>query len=513
MWVELGVWHDIRRLEEAAERFETHTYPRVRAAFGSEWTPGIDGDPHIHILHATGLGENVLGYTSSLDEYPSEAYPLSNEAEMMLINVDNTDIGSSAYHALLARQLQRLVQWNQDRNEERWLREGLADLAVSLSGLDASELERAYVKKSDTRLTHWNAEESQRGAAYLFATYFHQRFGDHGTQVLTSEPANGIRGIEATLEKLDADITFDDLFADWLTANYLDSASEVHDSLHSYAGIDLERPASAAVHETYPVETETAVQQFGADYIVLRGDLDLQIEFTGTRQASSLSVSPYSGRRAWWSNRADESLTTLTRKIDLSGVDEATLIYRLWYDIEPHHDYAAVAVRASDDEGWRILHTPSGTDADPYGNSPGWSYTGRSDGWLHEEVSLSDYAGEEISVRFSYLTDGTITREGVLLDDVSVPEIGYVDDIETNLDEWRAQGFLPIDTFVPQPYLALLIERGEKTMVERLPVEEDQTAEWVVPLNSQQLREAVLVISGLAPLASEPAPYQLKINP
>jgi len=512
IWVELGVWHDIRRLEETAERFESQTYPRVRAAFGSEWTPGIDNDPHIHILHASGLGENVAGYTSSLDEYPKEAYPLSNEAEMMVIDVNHADVESAAYHALLARQLQRLIQWNQDRNEERWLREGLAELAVTLSGYDATESEWAYLKNSDTPLTQWTAEESQRQAAYLFAAYFHQRFGDEGTQVLTSEPANGIPGIEATLDKLDPDLTFNDLFSDWLAANYLDSIPEIDGSHLSYGALELPAPASAAVHEDYPVDMEATVQQFAADYIVLRGDADLQIQFKGQRETSPLSASPYSSQHAWWSNRADESLTTLTRKIDLSGVGNATLVYRIWYDIEPHHDYATVSARTRDDENWHILRTPSGTDADRSGNSPGWSYTGRSDGWLLEKVDLSDYAGEEVSVRFSYLTDGAITGEGLLLDDVSVPEIGYTDDLEANLDRWRARGFLPITSSVPRRYLALLIEHGKTITVERLPVEREQIAEWIVPLDSRELREAVLVISSITPLSTEPALYQLKIR-
>jgi hypothetical protein len=39
-----------------------------------------------------------------------------------------------------------------------------------------------------------------------------------------------------------------------------------------------------------------------------------------------------------------------------------------------------------------------------------------------------------------------------------------------------------------------------------------QTAEWIVPLGSPELQEAVLVISGLAPLTSGPARYQLKIS-
>jgi hypothetical protein len=512
MWVELGVWHDIRRLEEAAERFESQIYPRVRAAFGSEWTPGIDNDPHIHVLHASGLGEDVMGYTSSLDEYPSEAYPLSNEAEMMVTNVDQADVGSPAYEALLARQLHRLVQWNQDRNEERWLREGFADLAATLSGYDATEPEWAYLKKPDTSLTQWAADESQREAAYLFAAYFHQRFGDQGTRVLTAQPANGIPGIQAALKKLDVDLTFDDLFGDWLAANYLDSTPEVDGSHLSYTGLELPGPVPTAVYDAYPVEIEATVHQFAADYIVMRGDTDLQIQFTGQRETPSLSVPPYSGQRAWWSNRADESLTTLTRKIDLSGVENATLVYRIWYDIEPRNDFATVSVRTRDHQDWHIIRTPSGTDTDRHGNSPGWSYTGKSEGWLREKVDLSDYAGEEVSLRFSYLTDGAITGEGLLLDDISVPEIGYADGLEANLDEWRAEGFLPIGPFVPQRYLALLIEHGKKTTVERLPIEREQIAEWIVPLDSHELQEAVLVISAMASLSSESAPYQLKIS-
>ncbi|MCK4470339.1 MAG: hypothetical protein KAW49_00995, partial [Anaerolineae bacterium] len=146
MWVEEGVWHDVQQLEAAATFFETQVYSTTRAAFGSEWTPGVDNDPHVHILHATGLGEGVLGYTSSADEFPSALYPFSNEAEMITVSAEYFSFrfgeGSGmewwgpAYHALLARQFQRLIQWNHDRNEERWVKEGLVELAVHLNGLD-----------------------------------------------------------------------------------------------------------------------------------------------------------------------------------------------------------------------------------------------------------------------------------------------------------------------------------------------------------------------------------------
>jgi bacillopeptidase F (M6 metalloprotease family) len=184
----------------------------------------------------------------------------------------------------------------------------------------------------------------------------------------------------------------------------------------------------------------------------------------------------------------------------------------MWYDIEPHFDYVTVEVSTDGGRRWHSLSTPSGTDADPYGNSPGWSYTGKSAGWIREEVDLSDYRGGEILVRFSYLTDGTITGEGFLLDDLSLPQLGYEDGVEAGTEGWRAQGFAVTTGRVPQRYLALLIGWGRENAVERLLLEEDQKAEWTVALGNGEARELVLVVAPMAPLTAQPARYQLSIS-
>jgi len=521
MWMEDGVWHDVRQLEEVASLFETRVLSTTRAAFGSEWTPGVDGDPRVVILHAGGLGQGVLGYTSSADEFSRDACPFSNEAEMITVNVDAVDIGSPAYHALLARQLQRLIQWYQDRNEDRWVKEGLAELAVRLNDLDPGGSERAYLERTDTPLTAWtdaNAAHqgaAYRGAAYLFATYFHERFGDAGTRALVAQPLNGEAGLNATLAELGAGITFEDLFAEWLAANVLDSDPIASSLGLSYSTLDLEPPAPAAIYEDYPVVVEASVHQFGADYIVLRGRGDLTVQFTGATATPLLDVPPHSGRAFWWSNRADESLTTLTRALNLSGVEQATLTYWAWYDIEPGYDYATIEISTNEGETWHPLASPSGTDANPHGNNPAWGYTGSSGvspAWIHEEVDLSPYVGSEVLVRFAYLTDEAFTGTGFLLDDIAVPEIGYEDDVETDTGGWEAAGFVRAQDLVGQRYLALLIGLGDEVTVERLPLRKDQTAQWTVPLGSKGWREAVLVLSGLAPRTTHPALYILRVD-
>jgi immune inhibitor A len=508
MWVEEGIWHDVRQLEAAATWFETQIYSTTRAVFGSEWTPGVDNDPHIHILHAADLGEGVVGYTSSADEFPRALYPHSNEAETIMVHIGPVEVGSPAYYALLARQFQRIIQWFQDRNEERWVKEGGAELAVRLNGLDSDEPERAYLERPDTSLTAWQSEDAvaHRGAAYLFLSYFHEWYGDEGTRLLTSQSLNGATGFDAALVELGADLTFEDMFAQWLVANYL----------------GVQPPAPAAICESTPVTVESSVQQFGADYILLRGQDDIRIRFVGTTTTPLLGVSPHSGSSSWWSNRADESLTTLTRAFDLSIISDTepiTLTYWTWYDIEPDYDYVSVQVSTDGGEQWRILSTHSGTSDDPHGSNPGWGYTGQSSdppGWIQEAVDLSPYSGGEVLVRFAYWTDEAVAQVGFVLDDIAIPRIGYADDVESGESGWESAGFVRADDLVSQRYLALLIGLGEgpegEITVERLAVGEQGLAEWEVPLDSEGWREAVIVLSGMAPLTTHPALYQLTVE-
>jgi hypothetical protein len=454
----------------------------------------------------------MQGYTSTVDEFPGTLFPFSNEAEMITVHIDSVEVASPAYYGLISRELQRLIQWYHDPNEERWLKEGLGELSVARNGGEPSGQVQAYLAQPDTSLVNWTGEEidAHLGAAYLFAAYYHHRFGNRGTKALVAEPLNGTSGINAALTKLDTGVDFEALFADWLVANYV-CGTPGSAARHNYAAPGQAHAALTVVHESYPAAVDQSAHQYGADYILLRSDRDLHVQFSGETATPLLGLAPHGGRGFWWSHRADESLTTLTRSFDLSGVERATLTYWTWYDIEEGYDYATVEVSIDGGEQWQVVQTSSGTDVDPHGNNPGWAYTGQSDGWVQEAADLSPYAGKQVLVRFAYLTDEAVTETGFLLDDIAIPQIDYTGDAETD-GGWEAAGFIRTNDLVPQRYMVLLIGVGETIAVERLSVGEDQTAEWTVPLSTEQWREAVLVVSGLAPLTVHPAPYQMTIE-
>lgn len=520
MWIEEGIWHDVKQLEIAAEVFESRIYPTTRAAFGSEWTPGVDNDPHILVLHVKGLGQEIAGYTSILDELPRTVNPFSNEAELIVVNLDIVLPNSPPYYALLARQLQRLIQWAQDENESRWVKEGLVELAAGLNGFPNTSIVQVFLRQPDTALMSWSGQEgtpAQRGAAYLFATYFHERFGDKGTRAWAAEPLNGQSGIEAALTKIGAGVSFEELFADWVVTNYLDTLGSTSPLPYRYIHFDLPPIALAAHYKHYPAEVGGDVQPYGADYLLLEGHDDLVISFTGVTRTLLLDVPPHSGSYFWWSNRADNSLATLTWEFPLTHVQTATLHYWTWYDLEEGFDYVTVEISLDGGKEWRILPTPRGTDDNPYGNNPGWGYTGQSGNppqWIEEKVDLSPFCGQTIQVRFAYWTDEAITGRGFLLDNLTVPQLGlFAGAEEGETQRPMTAGFLRTNGYVPQRYLALLIGEGKTTQVSRLPASEDQQGLWTIPLASQDWSRAILVLGGLAPLTDRPAPYRLTICP
>jgi immune inhibitor A len=521
MWVEEGVRFDRDDLIAAAELFEGHTYRTDRSFFGSEWSPGVDNDPHLSILHARNLGDSVAGYYSSADEFVSPVREDSNEMEMFYINIENVTVNDSFYNGVLAHEFQHMIHWYNDRNEETWLNEGFAELAMYLNDFDVGGSEWVFAMTPDTQLNSWpegpGAAGANYGAGYLFTSYFLDRFGPEATQSLVAHPENSFASVEAVLEELGTGLTYEDLFADWIVANLLDAPS-LADGRYGYGEVD---PPSFDIETTYreadyPVSESSAVHQHGTDYVELRGEQPLGFRFTGSTQIGLVDTTAHSGRYFWWSNRGDDSDMMLTRGFDLSDVSEATLEFWTWYDLEEDWDYAYVEISSDKGETWEILTTPSGTPTNPNGNSFGWAYTGRSGGgktaqWIQERVDLSEYVGQEVLIRFEYITDDAVNRPGFVLDDVAIPEIEYFSDLEEDGDEWDAAGFIRHANVLPQRWLVQLILFGPETTVQRLELNEDQTGGWIIPLDRRTDR-AVVSISGLAPVTTEMGSYSYEIE-
>ncbi len=516
MWVEDGLHLDQEDIEASAREFEEHIYPTNRWYFGSEWSPGVDSDVHIHILNAN--LPSVGGYYSSNDEYPNMVNPFSNEKEIMYINATHIPPGNDVYNSILAHEFQHMIHWNVDPNEDTWVNEGSAQTAERLNGYELWPF--SFLAEPDTQLTAWADEIEEAGvyydASFLFMYYFTQRFGAELVRELSATETDGMAGFDDVLAANGFDITSDDVFQDWLIANYLNDPS-LADGRYLYEGIDLyDTVAVDHSHRHYPDSRSSTVHQYAADYIELRpGRGDLAIDFTGSTQVKLVDNDPHSGEHQWWSNRGDVSNMTLTRGFDLSDLEEATLEFWVWYDIEDDYDYAYVEISTNGGRTWEILSGAYTTDTNPYGNSFGHGYTGLSGGgdepiWVKEEIDLTPHVGQEVMIRFEYVTDDAYNDPGLCVDDVAIPELGYSYDAETT-GGWDAEGFIRSNNTLPQEWLVQVIEIGARTTVEEMELGETEEGRLVIEDFGDEVDRAVLVIAALAPSTTEIASYEYSV--
>ena len=336
-------------LERSAAEFEQTIYPLVTGAFGSEWKPGIDGDPRLYIINASLKG--VGGYYSAADEYPKALRPVSNERESIYINSRYLPIGSDIYAQVLAHELQHAIHWNADRTEETWVNEGLSELAVTLAGYtDRSRY--AFRQAGPTSLTIWPAGDvggaENYGAASLFMHYLTWHYGGReDLRPLLAEAADGIPGIDDYLADAGLDVTFAQVFRDWAVANLLDE----EEGLYGYSGL----PASFHVNRRLRAgeELKSVIPQYATEYVRVGNPSEpATLVFNGDAATPLLPVDV--GEGCWWSNRGDVIDSTLTTGIDLREVESATLDYQVWYSIEEDWDFAYLEV--SEDGGEHLDH-------------------------------------------------------------------------------------------------------------------------------------------------------------
>ncbi|MEU8114916.1 immune inhibitor A domain-containing protein [Micromonospora sp. NPDC048947] len=175
-------------------------------------------------------------------------------------------------------------------------------------------------------------------------------------------------------------------------------------------------------------------------------------------------ATPHSGTKMWHSNNDQEwADVKLSRSVDVPAAADSK--FWMWnnYIIEEDWDYGFVELSTDGgttwteqkvyDEGGTVVTTPDGYP-DPNGrmNDFGgkkYGLTGSTDGWRHDYVDLSAYAGTTVQVRLRLATDEAFEERNWFVDDFSVTGGGattWSDDVEGGTNGWTATGGTFVDT-------------------------------------------------------------------
>jgi immune inhibitor A len=194
--------------------------------------------------------------------------------------------------------------------------------------------------------------------------------------------------------------------------------------------------------------------QLGQAALTPRGTKDA-IRVNLPQKSVTLST-PHSGGQMWWSND-DQSWADVRLARSLDVPPGSDVRFWLWNDYVTEADWDFGFVEVSTDGGstWTqlkvydeagdLVSTDDDYD-DPHGRLHDYGdlrygLTGSSDGWRHDWVDLSAYAGDAIDLRLRYATDASFEERGWFADDFALTVAGtttWSDDVEGGANGWTA---------------------------------------------------------------------------
>ena len=179
-----------------------------------------------------------------------------------------------------------------DYMEDLWINEGLAHIAEDLNGFDSSNIGRANLflgDPGDVTLTYGGDELDERGASFLFLRHLGDRYGTLVFRNLVQSKLAGMANVEAATGAY-----FNELFADWAAACYLDDRGITSDLRFNYSSLNLQDDAADPHFEPVLVipgdfaHTMTRfIKAMAPEYILYTIPAGVTVEFTIEGEATT----------------------------------------------------------------------------------------------------------------------------------------------------------------------------------------------------------------------------------
>jgi hypothetical protein len=488
------------QLSYLLDEFDTNIYPTDTSVFGEPLPRGDEGKKVWTLIHNI---RDPAYYDPGTECYVAGYFSASEDAEnnKNMMHIDSYDwanrVGPDTarpylYEGVFAHEFQHLIHFDQDPDEQVWVDEAMADLAGFLCGYGHPSGHIAYymIYHPVTSLTFWGSGLEDYGASYLFALYLYEKFGGVPfISALVQEQANGIEGIENTLAAFGYRETFDEVFDAWTIANYVDD-TEKAGGKYGYETLEIgtidtwywsiEYALANFVISVWPYKgwkgwqgpSEQAPfavssdwfrgiepKPYTAHYFRFNNDELANVSIDGNDFSGILA---YNGTYEWYSDAECWAWRSFYQTFSIPD-GGATINFYTFYEIEKDWDYGYVEVYDRNTSEWYTLdapgitvdyvahaqdnpNVPAGREPSDYEAAGRWhAFTGYSGGWIPVSMDLSPFAGHTIELYFRTWQDGAFTLQMMYVDDISIPELGFFDDVEAGEDGWTADGWYRTD--------------------------------------------------------------------
>jgi len=164
---------------------------------------------------------------------------------------------------------------------------------------------------------------------------------------------------------------------------------------------------------------------FGSATVVAQNDGDISEFVSGTdwgettedfvSPSTSITDSPFGISQNNTFNEIE-----LATEVDLESSTLAQLQFQAKWFIEAGWDYAQILASPAGEENWAPLCGKYSVEGNSFQDLGQPLWDGFQSNWVMEEVSLNDYLGQKIKIRFRMVTDPFVTFDGFYFDDLEI---------------------------------------------------------------------------------------------
>ncbi len=201
------------------------------------------------------------------------------------------------------------------------------------------------------------------------------------------------------------------------------------------------------LNDGYNTYRDTTERYFGTPIVVFEDDITTIDNWQGQWGLSSVqSVSPPTSMAdspvGNYGNGTNKS-TTMREQVSLNKAGVAVLSFYARWDIEAGYDYVQLFISNDNGSTWTPLkgkYTKAGTDYQAVGQPV---YDGSSD-WVKEEINISEYADDDVKLKFTIRSDAGAVGDGYYFDDLTITIIDRTVDaysIDPNSSLYFSDGF------------------------------------------------------------------------
>lgn len=413
LWVEDGLDYKPGSMDNISNRIQTAfvdfqlrenqggftTFPRTLAGIEDQDKlpfADVDGNQRYTVLFAKDLNttRNVIYNPVHNLTNAWVANGWTNQQGMFIINTSATPslaLNDLTYLALFARAFYSMLIEQNNPAQAPWMREAQSwYMLLDYRGSPISPADfQTFFQTPDLPLTSSDTERSAITAVgQMFFNYVQQRFGPAVLRELFTTTGSGLDQLTDVLASqgindlvTDNPVTGQDVFADFAMTNGLNAA--IGDGRFVYLTRAAEglRAASFGAQDNFDFQgARFPVQQYGTNYLTLSATTpaEFQLSFEGVPTVPRLPMPNQPDNHFYWSGNGLYQNTSLSRSVDLTGVQAATLTFDAWHQLSEGWNYGYVSISEDGGKTFKLMVSSGTTTTNPNGLAYGAGFTGIS---------------------------------------------------------------------------------------------------------------------------------------